>query len=170
MAKVDPNDPRPPYHQIADDLRRQVKSGELKQGQRLPSNRELAASYGVAPMTVHQAVRVLRDEGLVSSYQGRGVFVDGPGQGTGIPRYVRPSDEQTATRFDDLDVRLNSIEEQLTESVAQADAVADLRREVAELRAHLIELYGRTGHQYPRGDSTTATDAKTTTRRRASSA
>jgi GntR family transcriptional regulator len=74
-VKPDPNDPRPPYLQVADDLRRSILAGTYKPGERLPSGRELARRYGVAPMTVNHAVGVLRDEHLVESYQGRGVFI-----------------------------------------------------------------------------------------------
>ncbi|MGN9807306.1 GntR family transcriptional regulator [Micromonospora sp. L32] len=75
MGQVNPNDPRPPYVQIADDLRRAVQNGEYEPGAKLPSGRELAKQYGVALMTVTNAIGLLRDEGLVESWQGRGVFV-----------------------------------------------------------------------------------------------
>ncbi len=44
-------------------------------GEKLPSGNELAKRYGVARMTVQQAIRLLRDEGLIVSRQGSGVFV-----------------------------------------------------------------------------------------------
>ncbi len=75
MATVNPNDPRPPYVQIADDLRSAITGGTLKPGDRIGSGRELAKRYGVAPMTVTNAISALRDEGLLTSWQGRGVFV-----------------------------------------------------------------------------------------------
>jgi DNA-binding GntR family transcriptional regulator len=142
MASIDPNDPRAPYQQIADDLRAGIRSGTYQAGQRMPSNRELAASYGVAAMTVYQAVRVLRDEGLVTSYQGRGVFV-----GTQDP--VITSDapaglEAIAKKISRLESRVTSASEELREEVVQ------MRRQLGEFRAQLIELYARTGHQYPR--------------------
>jgi GntR family transcriptional regulator len=71
------DDPRPPYVQLADELRQAIRAGDLKPGERLPSTRELADQYGIAAMTVTNAVRVLREEGLVIAYQGRGVFVQG---------------------------------------------------------------------------------------------
>ena len=75
--KVDDNDPRPPYAQLADDLRVAIRSGRLAPGERLPPGRDLAASSGVALMTARKAIDVLRAEGLVHSVQGRGVFVSG---------------------------------------------------------------------------------------------
>ncbi len=46
------NDPRPPYLQVADDLREAIRSGQYEPGQRLPGGRELAKQYGVALMTL----------------------------------------------------------------------------------------------------------------------
>ena len=75
------DDPRPPFQQLADDLRAAIAAGELAAGQRLPSTRDLAEQYGIAPMTAQSAIRVLRDEGLVVSQQGRGTFVHDAAQG-----------------------------------------------------------------------------------------
>lgn len=69
------DDPRAPYLQIADDLRQAIQVGELAPGARLPSQHDLSARYGVARMTVQGALRELRQEGLIYSRQGQGVFV-----------------------------------------------------------------------------------------------
>ena len=71
------NDPRPAYLQVADDLRASIANRTFKPGERLPSGRDLARRYGVAPMTISHALDVLRGEQLVEAYQGRGVFVTG---------------------------------------------------------------------------------------------
>ena len=63
----------PAYIQIADELRQEI--GLMGEGERLPSETVLVRRFGVARMTVRQAIRVLRDEGLVEAEQGRGVFV-----------------------------------------------------------------------------------------------
>ena len=72
---LDPDDPRPPYQQVANTLRAAILTRKLAPGEKLPSGSELAQRYGVARMTVQQAIRVLRDEGLIVSRQGSGVFV-----------------------------------------------------------------------------------------------
>lgn len=56
--------------QIVDDLRRQILSGVLANGSRLPSERELAARYDVSPPTIREAVRVLTAMGLLSTRNG----------------------------------------------------------------------------------------------------
>jgi GntR family transcriptional regulator len=71
---LDPTDPRPPYRQIADELRATIYSGELSPGSRLPSERELVERYGTAHQTVRQAISLLKAEGLVIGRTGRGVF------------------------------------------------------------------------------------------------
>ena len=72
---LDPDDPRPPYQQVANALRAAILTRKLAPGEKLPSGNELAQRYGVARMTVQQAMRLLRDEGLIVSRQGSGVFV-----------------------------------------------------------------------------------------------
>jgi len=72
---LDPDDPRPPYQQVANALRAAILTRKLAAGEKLPSGTELARHYGVARMTIQQAIRLLRDEGLVVSRQGSGVFV-----------------------------------------------------------------------------------------------
>jgi DNA-binding transcriptional regulator YhcF (GntR family) len=75
IMSLDPDDPRPPYQQVANALRAAILTRKLAPGEKLPSGNELASRYGVARMTVQQAIRILRDEGLIVSRQGSGVFV-----------------------------------------------------------------------------------------------
>src|SRR5690349_17990170 len=75
MQDLDPDDPRPPYQQVANALRAAILTRTFQPGEKLPSGPELAKRYSVARMTVQQAIRLLRDEGLVVSRQGSGVFV-----------------------------------------------------------------------------------------------
>src|SRR5919206_4703985 len=56
-------------------LRDRIARGELAPGSRLPSHRELAVEFGVAPLTVRQVLSHLEEQGLVSRQSGRGTFV-----------------------------------------------------------------------------------------------
>ena len=67
----------PAYLQLASHLRLKIADGEYAPGQRIPSESLLSRSYGVAVMTVRQAVGLLAEEGLVKRIQGRGTFVCG---------------------------------------------------------------------------------------------
>ncbi|MBL8377425.1 MAG: GntR family transcriptional regulator [Burkholderiales bacterium] len=69
--------PVPRYAQLADLLRQRIGRGVWAVGQRLPTLEELVAEFGVARVTVRQAVDLLAREGLVSPQQGRGTFVTG---------------------------------------------------------------------------------------------
>lgn len=75
MQPIDPDDPRRPNVKIAATIRAAILSGELKPGERLPSNQELAGRFGVATGTVQTAVRKLSDEGFVRTRGGSGVYV-----------------------------------------------------------------------------------------------
>jgi DNA-binding transcriptional regulator YhcF (GntR family) len=92
---LDPDDPRPPYRQVANALRAAILTKQLAPGEQLPSGNELAKRYGVARMTVQQALRVLRDEGLIVSRQGSGVFVRGRSE---RPVGLRPHVERAFER------------------------------------------------------------------------
>ena len=75
MQPIDPDDPRKPNVQIAASIRAAILSGELQPGQRLSSVEELAKHFGAARMTVHSALRTLRDEGFVWTKTGSGTYV-----------------------------------------------------------------------------------------------
>lgn len=76
--RFDPHGPELVYMQIADDIARQIECGELHDGQRLPSESELAAEYGAARMTIRRAARELRERGLVRVVSGKGTYVTTP--------------------------------------------------------------------------------------------
>lgn len=65
----------PPFRKIAQSLRDDILNGQLKPGERLRSENELAESHGTTRTTVRKAIALLRSEGLVTSEQGRGAFV-----------------------------------------------------------------------------------------------
>jgi GntR family transcriptional regulator len=75
MTEAASGDRRPASRRIADELRRSIGSGELAPGAQLPSERQLAATYGTARNTAREAIRLLADSGLVIAEQGRGAFV-----------------------------------------------------------------------------------------------
>ncbi len=65
----------PIYLQITDYLKRLIASGELADGDMLPSRRELSAYLGVNPNTVQKAYRLLEEEGLISSRLGAKSYI-----------------------------------------------------------------------------------------------
>jgi DNA-binding GntR family transcriptional regulator len=75
MEEIDRDGIEPLHVQLAGILRRQIASGELAPGARLPSAMKLEEKYGLARGTIQKALAALRDEGLIVGVQGRGVFV-----------------------------------------------------------------------------------------------
>ena len=68
----------PLYLQIRELILSEIKAGKYTAHQRLPSERELSASYGVSRMTVRQAVVDLQRSGAVYARVGKGTFVGAP--------------------------------------------------------------------------------------------
>ena len=70
------NSPGPLYLHITTLRRRRIRSGEWPLGQKVPILEELAREFGVARVTVRQAMGVLEGEGLIWRKQGKGTFVE----------------------------------------------------------------------------------------------
>lgn len=63
------------YEQIVEQIEERIRNGELKPGDQLPSERELAEQFGVSRTAVREAIKALREKGLVEVHPGRGTFV-----------------------------------------------------------------------------------------------
>jgi len=66
------------YNQIADDLKGKIMKGDLSPREMLPSQSQLATTYGVSQMTVRQGLGLLVDDGYIYSVWGKGYFVAEP--------------------------------------------------------------------------------------------
>ncbi|SFJ91105.1 regulatory protein, gntR family [Amycolatopsis sacchari] len=94
MGKLDPDDSRPPYRQIADALRADIEAGKLAPGAQLPALPALSSEYEVSTGTVKSALAVLRDAGLIVTRQGKGSYVR--------TRQEPVDDKPTVTELDEL--------------------------------------------------------------------
>src|SRR5437868_10503787 len=63
------------YEQIVQQIEDSILKGVLKPGDQLPAERELALQFEVSRTAVREAVKALREKGLVEAYTGRGTFV-----------------------------------------------------------------------------------------------
>src|SRR5579864_2321164 len=63
------------YEQIVQQVEASILKGQLKPGDQLPAERDLAQRFGVSRTAVREAVKTLREKGLVEAYSGRGTFV-----------------------------------------------------------------------------------------------
>ena len=75
---LDKQSPIPLYYQLAEYLRAQIASGELKPGDQIPPERELCEQAGISRMTARQAVSYLVQQGVLEAHIGKGTFVAAP--------------------------------------------------------------------------------------------
>jgi GntR family transcriptional regulator len=66
------------YIRVANDLEARIKAGELRPGDKLPSEHAVGAEYEVAYSTARRAMKELRDRGLINTVWGKGTFVAQP--------------------------------------------------------------------------------------------
>ncbi len=92
----------PIYEQIAAQIRRQIISGELEEGDTLPSIRVLARELQVSVITTKRAYEELERQGLIDSVGGKGTFVAAQNK-----EFLRER-------------QLSAVEEQLASAVQQA--------------------------------------------------
>ena len=74
--KILQNSGVPIYQQIAEQLKEEILSGKLKQGEYLPSIRGLAKDLKISVITTMKAYEQLAEEGLVTAAQGKGFYVN----------------------------------------------------------------------------------------------
>lgn len=66
---------KPIYRQIVDQIKAQILSGELQEGEALPSIRGLARDLQISVITTSRAYEELEKEGLIESVPGKGSFI-----------------------------------------------------------------------------------------------
>ena len=75
--QIDFRSHEPIYLQIIDQIKQKVVSGELQEGDQLPTVRQLAADMRINFNTVARSYRMLDEEGIISTQHGRGTFIIG---------------------------------------------------------------------------------------------
>jgi len=121
----------PIYTQIMEQIRQMLASGELRQGDQLPTVRQLATELRVNFNTVARAYRLLDEAGLISTQQGRGTYIlDKPSQET-ILRLRKQGLENLTRRY-----------------LAEAAHLDYSPQEVAELIVRHIRAWQEQGSQY----------------------
>jgi len=75
VLRIDPTASEPIVDQLVQGVKQAVASGEFRQGERLPSVRELARELTINPNTVSRAYERLESEGVILRRQGAGCFV-----------------------------------------------------------------------------------------------
>lgn len=114
----------PLYAQVTDAMRERIVKGVWPIGMQIPSLPLLSEEFGVALITVRQAVQLLKDEGLLQPEQGRGTFVKA--KPVALPQMqVASSLEALADLYRDLTPRLIPIKEgPATPKIESTDGIA----------------------------------------------
>lgn len=87
--------------ELAEKFRRQIDNGELPEGEKLPSNSDLMAEYGISATVIRDAFSALTAEGYVIGRQGKG-------------RFVAPASERhPRTATSDLEARMTTLEKRV---------------------------------------------------------
>jgi DNA-binding GntR family transcriptional regulator len=76
--RIDHRAPRLLWRQVYDDVLSDIRSGELPDGARLPSEFEMAEQYGVSRDVIRRAKEELAGEGWLVVLHGRGTYVQSP--------------------------------------------------------------------------------------------
>ncbi len=126
------------YEQIVDQIEDSILKGVLKPGNQLPAERELAQQFGVSRTAVREAVKALREKGLVEAYPGRGTFIT-----SGTPTSIRQTlDRMIRADQQDGTAHLVEVREILEPEIAalaaaRADdeAIATMRDAIAVMDA-----------------------------------
>ena len=117
----------PIYKQIAEQLKTEILSGKLKEGEYLPSIRGLAQELRISVITTMKAYEELQAEGLVTAVQGKGFYVNA--QDTELRR------EQ----------HMRKVEEALGEAIKAAEIAGLSNQELVEMLKTLIEFFQSAG-------------------------
>ena len=72
---INPDSMIPMYKQIVNLLNEKIEKGELKPGDKLPSEAELMEAYSVSRITIRSAISELEEDGLVIRSRGKGTFI-----------------------------------------------------------------------------------------------
>jgi DNA-binding GntR family transcriptional regulator len=143
VPNIDRESFQPAYLQLANILRDQIAEGTYRPGSQLPSESMLCERYGVSPMTVRRTIKILLDQGVVTTIKGSGTFVQPIALGAGTFRLdelqglFRGNDE---TKVKLLEVRIVRADEPATAklAVALAERIILIRRILIQKGTPLI--------------------------------
>ncbi|EKP94241.1 GntR family transcriptional regulator [Thermaerobacter subterraneus] len=121
------------YIEIMEFLRRRIREGHLRPGDRIPSERELAEQFGASRMTVRHALDQLAWEGVIRREQGRGSFVAEPKIPLGL-QFLTSFSEDMRRRGLEPSSRLLSVAVVEADDAVAAQLALAVDRRVTSLR------------------------------------
>lgn len=124
------------YEQIVQQIEARILRGEIKLGDKLPPERELAEQFGVSRTAVREAVKALIQLGLIDAQPGRGTFVisRSPNGVRDIMDHILKVDLDEGTR------NLVEVREILEPEIAALAALRSRPENLAAMQAALLEM------------------------------
>ncbi len=110
--------------EVANELQKQITSGKLKKGDKLPSEPELMQQFGVGRSSIREAIRILATSGLLRVQQGLGTFV-AMENGTPMPWYKRLENSNSTD--------LNEVRQLLELKIAEKAAINRNQKDIGIL-------------------------------------
>jgi GntR family transcriptional repressor for pyruvate dehydrogenase complex len=124
------------YEQIVQQIEESILKGALKPGDQLPAERELAQRFGVSRTAVREAVKALREKGLVEAYSGRGTFIT-----DGTSQVIRQSlDLMTRIGQQEGSVHLSELRQMLEPQIAALAATRIEEQLLATMREAVVVM------------------------------
>ncbi len=111
----------PVYEQLMDQIKQEIIDGTLKEGEALPSVRNLAGELKISALTVKKAYDKLEEEGFTVTVHGKG-------------SYVAETDRQLA-----IEARKKAVEDDFVSSVSKARSVGLTDDEIREMLEIILE-------------------------------
>jgi GntR family transcriptional regulator, transcriptional repressor for pyruvate dehydrogenase complex len=118
------------YEQIVKQIEESIRKGALKPGDQLPAERELAQQFAVSRTAVREAMKALREKGLVEPYSGRGTFVTNGAS----PSFRQTLDLMLKTGQLDRSAHLAEVREILEPEIAARAATRAQEQHLASMR------------------------------------
>ena len=122
MLNIAPSSGIPIYKQIIEQVKRMIVSGQLKQGDELPSVRQVASQFEVNPMTISKAYSLLEAIGFLDRVRGIGMIVS----------YKQDGKKK-------MEKRLELLEPVMNELLTQAKQLAIPKEKLKEIIKKYIE-------------------------------
>ena len=111
----------PVYEQLMDQIKQEIIDGTLKEGEALPSVRNLAGELKISALTVKKAYDKLEEEGFTVTVHGKG-------------SYVAETDRQLA-----IEARKKAVEDDFASSISKARSVGLTDDEIREMLEIILE-------------------------------
>lgn len=117
MIQLDWGDSRPLYEQIKEKVKALIITGALKEQEKIPSVRELAASLAINPNTIQHAYKELEEEGYIISVRSKGSFV-------AKPTHISAASQEQLYK---------TITEAARELIYQGESIETIQKEIATI-------------------------------------